>query len=126
MILKLHSMKNKISILSVLISLLIQTTQSKELNYIYKSGESGYKSFRIPAMINRNTISKIASISSFTLFILGWSISWFGPEDYFEHNTITLTLTGFFSILAHILALSITLAYFVSKWIYQAIQRIRS
>ena len=78
------------------------------------------------AFINRNTISKIASISSFTLFILGWSISWFGPEDSFEHNTITLTLTGFFSILAHFLALSITLAYFVSKWIYQAILNIRS
>ena len=44
----------KISILLFFLNLLIQTTQSKELNYIYKSGESGYKSFRIPAIVNTN------------------------------------------------------------------------
>jgi len=80
----------------------------------------------IEAKKNKKRFGRVASILSLALFISGFSISWFGPQDPFINNTIIPTLTGVFSILAHILAFSIIVVYFLSKWIYNAIQRIKS
>ncbi|SDM72039.1 hypothetical protein SAMN05421813_1218 [Daejeonella rubra] len=40
--------------LIVFIHLLSQKTQSRDLNYMYKSMVNGYKSFRIPAIVSTN------------------------------------------------------------------------
>ncbi len=75
------------------------------------------------AIKNNNRIGKIASISSFVLFISGWIISWFGPEDPFEHNSIQLTLTGFYLVLHFTLTFSIPVVYYLLKWLVGVIKK---
>jgi sialidase-1 len=41
-------------------SLFIQNLSAKDLNFIYKSGENGYKSFRIPAIVSTNNGTLLA------------------------------------------------------------------
>lgn len=44
----------------IFISLIIESLYAKELNFIYKAGENGYKSFRIPAIISTNNGTLLA------------------------------------------------------------------
>jgi hypothetical protein len=74
------------------------------------------------AIISRNTTSKIASISSFILFVSGFIISWFGPEDPFEQNSLQLTLTGVYLVFHFFLTFFIPILYFYSRWLYRATQ----
>ena len=74
------------------------------------------------AIKNNNRIGRIASISSFALFISGWMISWFGPEDPFEHNTIVLTMTGAYLVFHFFFAFTIPIVYFFSKWLLKLLK----
>lgn len=47
-------MKKNIPLALFFISLLVTSLQAKDLNFIYKNGENGYKSFRIPAIVSTN------------------------------------------------------------------------
>lgn len=51
----------KTSLISLIfISLIIESLHAKELNFIYKAGENGYKSFRIPAIVSTNNGTLLA------------------------------------------------------------------
>ena len=53
-------MKSILSFCMICILFLNNEIQAKELNFIYKSGENGYKSFRIPAIISTNNGTLLA------------------------------------------------------------------
>ncbi len=66
-------------------------------------------------------IDQITSTLSFILFISGFIISWFGPEDPFVKNSLELTLTGVYLVFHFFLAFSIPIVYFYTRWVFKAI-----
>ncbi len=74
------------------------------------------------AIKNNDIIGRIASISSFALFLSGLMISWFGPEDPFEHNTIVLTMTGAYLVFHFFFAFTIPIVYFFSRWLLKVLK----
>ncbi|WP_395625715.1 hypothetical protein [Daejeonella sp.] len=87
-------------------------------------GAPGYLWFRWikVAIINRNTISKIASISSFVFFILAIAVMWFDPQRLFERNSIRLPSSDPIVLFLFMVSFLIPLTYFYIRWVYQAVK----
>ncbi len=83
----------------------------------------GYLWFRWvkAAIIYRNTISKIASISSFLFFILA-IVMWFGPRKLYELNNIKLYSSVRIIPFLFMVSFSIPLTYFYARWVYQSVK----
>jgi hypothetical protein len=78
------------------------------------------------AQKNKRRFGRVASILSFTLFISGLCIAWFGPEDPFVHNTIEFTLTGAYLVLHFFFAFTIPIVYFFTRWLLKVLKMILS
>jgi hypothetical protein len=74
------------------------------------------------AIVNKNMLSKIASISSFLFFILAIVVMWFGPQKPFRRNSIIFSDSGTIVLFLFIISFLIPLTYFYLRWIYQAVK----
>lgn len=74
------------------------------------------------AIINRNTISKIASISSFLFFISAIVVIWFGPSKLYEPSRFILSSSGPIVLFLFMVSFSIPTTYFYARWVYQAVK----
>jgi hypothetical protein len=83
----------------------------------------GYLWFRWikSAIISRNTISKIASITSF-LFFISAIVIWFGPRKLYDLNSIRLSTLGPIILFLFKVSFSIPTTYFYARWVYQAVK----
>jgi hypothetical protein len=73
------------------------------------------------AIKNGNTISIIASISSFLFFISAIVVS-FGPRKLYELNSIKLFSSVPIILFLFVVSFLIPLIYFYASWVYQAIK----
>jgi len=73
------------------------------------------------AIKNRNTISKIASMSSFLVFISA-IVVWFGPRKLYELNSIKLFSSVPIILFLFVVSFIIPLIYFYARWVYQAVK----
>ena len=74
------------------------------------------------AIKNRNTISIIASISSFLFFISAIVVMWFGPGKIYEPSRFILSSSGLIVLLLIVVSFLIPLIYFYARWVYQAVK----
>lgn len=73
------------------------------------------------AIKNGNRISKIASISSFLVFISA-IVVWFGPRKLYELNSIKLFSSVPIILFLFVVSFIIPLTYFYARWVYQAVK----
>jgi len=73
------------------------------------------------AIKNGNTISIIASISSFLFFISAIVVS-FGPRKLYELNSIKLFSSVPIILFLFVVSFLIPLIYFYARWVYQAVK----
>ena len=74
------------------------------------------------AIVDKNRIGKIASISSLLFFILAILVMWFGPQRLFELGTVRLSSSGPIILFLFMVSFLIPLTYFYARWIYQAVK----
>lgn len=74
------------------------------------------------AIKNKNTISKIASISSFLFFISAIVVMWFGPTKLLEHYGIRPSTSGPIALFLFLVSFSIPTTYFYLRWVYEAVK----
>jgi hypothetical protein len=74
------------------------------------------------AIINRNTISKIASISSFLFFISAIVVMWFGPSKPYIPSRFILSSSGPIVLFLFMVSFAIPITYFYARWVYQSVK----